>query len=87
LRAGSSARLERSADNRKVAGSNPARPTMLFPHNAAVFSVFRLSGCFRIECYIWLWKFQRNSAYNLSLVLKSYKFKRSRMVFRGESFG
>ena len=26
-RAGSSARLERSTDNRKVAGSNPARPT------------------------------------------------------------
>ena len=27
--AGSSARLERSTDNRKVAGSNPARPTLL----------------------------------------------------------
>ena len=26
--AGSSARLERSTDNRKVAGSNPARPTI-----------------------------------------------------------
>ena len=30
-RAGSSARLERSTDNRKVAGSNPARPTIVTP--------------------------------------------------------
>ena len=29
--AGSSARLERSTDNRKVASSNPARPTKFYP--------------------------------------------------------
>jgi hypothetical protein len=40
LRAGSSARLERSTDNRKVAGSNPARPTMKF--NLCSLAVLKL---------------------------------------------
>ena len=47
-RAGSSARLERSTDNRKVAGSNPARPTTNRTHTFTTHGGIPMS-CFSVQ--------------------------------------